>query len=88
MKKNVQVNRLIDKVKPEVLRALDRHVKLEYPTSHRMMIASLEDVERYRDLTIEQVFQFITFLPTEFKPKGEIDMFYGDHLLQDKYIKK
>mgnify|MGYP003657694436 FL=1 len=82
------MNRLIDKVKPEVLRALDRHVKLEYPTSHRMMIASLEDVERYRDLTIEQVFQFITFLPTEFKPKGEIDMFYGDHLLQDKYIKK
>jgi|TARA_R110000822_G_scaffold256610_1_gene382376 hypothetical protein len=82
------MNRLIDKVKPEVLRALDRHVKLEYPTSHRMMIASLEDVERYRDLTIEQAFQFITFLPTEFKPKGEIDMFYGDHLLQDKYIKK
>jgi hypothetical protein len=82
------MNRLIDKVKPEVLRALDRHVKLEYPTSHRMMIASLEDVERYRDLTIEQVFQFITFLPAEFKPKGEIDMFYGDHLLQDKYIKK
>ena len=82
------MNRLIDKVKPEVLKALDRHVKLEYPTSHRMMIASLEDVERYRDLTIEQVFQFITFLPTEFKPKGEIDMFYGDHLLQDKYIKK
>jgi hypothetical protein len=82
------MNRLIDKVKPEVLRALDKHVKLEYPTSHRMMIASLEDVERYRDLTIEQVFQFITFLPTEFKPKGEIDMFYGDHLLQDKYIKK
>jgi hypothetical protein len=82
------MNRLIDKVKPEVLRALDRHVKLEYPTSHRMMIASLEDVERYRDLTIEQVFQFITFLPTEFKPKGDLDMFYGDHLLQDKYIKK
>jgi hypothetical protein len=82
------MSRLIDKVKPEVLRALDRHVKLEYPTSHRMMIASLEDVERYRDLTIEQVFQFVTFLPTEFKPKGDLDMFYGDHLLQEKYIKK
>ena len=77
------MSRLIDKVKPEVLRALDRHVKLEYPTSHRMMIASLEDVERYRDLTIEQVFQFITFLPAEFKPKTKWDIFYGDHLLQD-----
>ena len=82
------MTKLIDKVKPEVLRALDRHVKLEYPTSHRMMIASLQDVERYRDLTIEQVGQFITFLPVEFKPKGELDMFYGDHLLQDKYIMK
>jgi len=80
--------KLIDKIKPEVLRALDRHVKLEYPTSHRMMIASLEDVERYRDLTIEQASQFITFLPIEFKPQNDLDMFYGDHLLQNKYIIK
>ena len=79
------MNRLIDKVKPEVLRALDRHVKLEFPTSHRMIIASLQDVYSYRELTIEQVYQLITFLPTEFKPKGDLDMFYGDHLLQDNH---
>tara|TARA_B110000495_G_scaffold189655_1_gene190927 strand:+ start:580 stop:825 length:246 start_codon:yes stop_codon:yes gene_type:complete len=80
--------KLIDKIKPEVLRALDRHVKLEYPTSHRMMIASLQDVYSYRELTIEQVMQFVTFLPIEFKPKCDLDMFYGDHLLQDKYLIK
>tara|TARA_R110000822_G_scaffold121151_1_gene254917 strand:- start:187 stop:432 length:246 start_codon:yes stop_codon:yes gene_type:complete len=79
------MNRLIDKVKPEVLRALDRHVKLEFPTSHRMIIASLQNVYSYRELTIEQVYQLITFLPVEFKPKGDLDMFYGDHLLQDNH---
>ena len=82
------MTRLIDKVRPEVLRALDRHCKPHYPTSHRMIIISLQDISRYRDLTIEQVNNLITFLPSEFKPKGDIDMFYGDHLLQDKYIIK
>ena len=77
--------KLIDKIKPEVLRALDRHVKIEYPTSHRMIIASLQDVYSYRELTIEQVAQLRTFLPDEFKPKGDLDMFYGDNILQKKY---
>ena len=79
------MRRLIDKVRPEVLRALDRHVKLEFPTSHRMIIASLQNVYSYRELTIEQVYQLVTFLPVEFKPKGDLDMFYGDHLLQDNH---
>ena len=79
------MNRLIDKVKPEVLRALDRHVKLEFPTSHRMIIASLQNVYSYKELTIEQVYQLVTFLPVEFKPKGDLDMFYGDHLLRDNH---
>ena len=82
------MTRLIDKVKPEVLRALDRHCRPEYPTSHRIIITSLQDISHYRDLTIEQVNNLITFLPSEFKPKGDIEMFYGDHLLQDKYIIK
>ena len=82
------MNRLIDKIKPEVLRALDRYCRPEYPTSHRLIITSLQDVENYRDLTIRKLSDLITFLPSEFKPKGDIDMFYGDHLLQDKYIIK
>ena len=82
------MTKLIDKVKPEVLRALDRHVKLEYPTSHRMMIASLQDVERYRDLTIEQVSQLKVFLPKELGPTTILDWCYGDNILQDKYIMK
>ena len=77
--------KLIDKIKPEVLRALDRHVKLEYPTSHRMIIASLESVLFYRDLTIEQVSQLRIFLPKEFKPTTALDWGYGDNILQEKY---
>ena len=77
--------KLIDKIKPEVLRALDRHVKLEYPTSHRMIITSLQDISHYRDLTIEQVFQLKTFLPKEFEPVTSLDWCYGDNILQKKY---
>ena len=80
--------KLIDKIKPEVLRALDRHCKPLYPTSHRLIITSLQDISHYRDLTIEQVNNLITFLPREFKPKGDLDMFYGDNILLGKYIIK
>ena len=77
--------KLIDKIKPEVLRALDRHCKQDYPTSHRMIIASLQDLYHYRELTIEQVSQLKTFLPKEFEPQGDLDWCYGDNILQKKY---
>ena len=77
--------KLIDKIKPEVLRALDRHVKPEYPTSHRMIIASLKDLYNYRELTIEQVTQLRIFLPKEFKPTTALEWGYGDNILQKKY---
>jgi len=76
--------KLIDKIKPEVLKALDRHVKPEYPTSHRMIIASLESVLFYRDLTIEQVGTLLTFLPRELHPNGRVDFYFGDYLLTEK----
>ena len=62
--------------------------KPHYPTSHRLIITSLQDITHYRDLTIEQVNNLITFLPSEFKPKGNLDMFYGDNILLNKYIIK
>ena len=77
--------KLIDKIKPEVLRALDRHCKPHYPTSHRMIIASLQDLYNYRELTIEQVTQLKVFLPKEFEPKCSLDWSYGDNILQKKY---
>jgi hypothetical protein len=79
------MTRLIDKIKPEVLRALDRHCKPHYPTSHRMIITSLQDLYCYRELTIEQVSQLKTFLPKEFEPQCALDLYYGDHILQKKY---
>jgi len=79
------MTKLIDKVKPEVLRALDRHCKPHYPTSHRLIITSLQDITHYRDLTIEQVSQLKTFLPKEFEPVTSLDWCYGDNILQKKY---
>jgi len=79
------MTKLIDKIKPEVLRALDRHCKPQYPTSHRMIITSLQDITHYRDLTIEQVSQLKTFLPKEFEPVTSLDWCYGDNILQTKY---
>ena len=79
------MTKLIDKIKPEVLRALDRHVKLKYPSSHRNIIISFQDVSNYRDLTIEQVNNLITFLPDELHPDGRTDFYFGDYVLQQKY---
>ena len=79
------MTRLIDKIKPEVLRALDRHCKQEYPTSHRIIITSLQDIYQYRDLTIEQVSNLLTFLPDELHPNGRTDFYFGDYVLQKQY---
>jgi len=76
--------KLIDKVKPEVLDALAES-KIEYISSYRRIILSLESVERYKQLTIDELQTLICFLPDEFKPQGDIDMFYGDNILQEKY---
>jgi hypothetical protein len=76
--------KLIDKVKPEVLDALAES-KIEYISSYRRIILSLESVERYKQLTIDEIQTLICFLPDEFKPQGDIDMFYGDNILQEKY---
>ena len=77
--------KLIDKVKPEVLKALDKHVKIQYSSSYRAIVTSLSDIEGYRDLTIAQVNNLLTFLPDEYHPDGRTDFYYGDYLLQKQY---
>ena len=79
------MSRLIDKIKPEVLRALERHVKPQYGSSYRTIIAVLSRNDRYRQLSIEEVDQLILFLPQELHPNGRTDFYYGDYLLQKKY---
>ena len=76
--------KLINQVKPEVLNALKEN-KIEYSSSYRAIVTSLSDIERYRDLTIAQVNELITFLPNEYHPDGRTDFYYGDYLLQKKY---
>ena len=78
--------KLINKVKPEVLRALEKHTKIQYSSSYRSIIASLSSTNRYRQLSIDQVDQIITFLPRELHPNGRTDFYYGDYLLQKEYL--
>ena len=77
--------KLIDQVKPEVLQSLKHGCKIQYSSSYRAIVTSLNDVTKYRDLTIAQVNNLITFLPNEYHPNGRTDFYYGDYLLQKKY---
>ena len=79
------MTKLIDRVKPVVLRALDRSAKIKYTASYNYIIASLESVNSYRDLTIDQVNTLLIFLPDELHPNGRTDFYYGDYILQKKY---
>jgi len=77
--------KLIDQVQPIVLKALERSSKIKYTASYRSIIASLESVNRYRDLTIDQVNTLLMFLPDDLHPNGRTDFYYGDYILQKKY---
>ena len=77
--------KLIDQVKPEVLQSLENGCKIQYSSSYRAIVTSLSDIEKYRDLTIAQVNNLLTFLPNEYHPNGRVDFYYGDYLLQKQY---
>ena len=77
--------KLIDQVKPEILKILEKDVKISYNSSYELIITSLSNINKYRDLTINQVDQLILFLPKELHPNGRTDFYYGDYLLQKQY---
>ena len=77
--------KLIDQVQPTVLKALEVSAKIKYSSSYKCIIASLESVNRYRDLTIDQVNTLLMFLPDDLHPNGRTDFYYGDYILQKKY---
>ena len=56
-----------------------------YSASYRYIITSLKSVDRYRELSINQVDQLITFLPQELHPDNRVDFYYGDYLLKKEY---
>ena len=77
--------KLINKVKPEILRSLENGCKIKYSSGYKAIIFSLADTKEYRDLTIAQVSNLLTFLPDELHPNGRTDFYYGDYLLQKEY---
>tara|TARA_R110002153_G_C13061828_1_gene472232 strand:+ start:350 stop:592 length:243 start_codon:yes stop_codon:yes gene_type:complete len=77
--------KLIDQVKPEILEVLEKDTKIKYSSSYELIIATFSKIDRYRDLSINQVDTIITFLPKELRPNGRVDFYYGDYLLQKEY---
>jgi len=76
--------KLIDKLKPEVIEALDE-AKIKYSSSHRSIFATLNSVNEYRDLTVDQLNLIIAYLPQDLKPYSEIGWMYGDNILDKKH---
>ena len=66
------------------LNALEE-TKIKFSSSYNLIIASMSEVERYRDLSINQVDTLITFLPNELHPNGRVDFYYGDYLLKKEH---
>ena len=76
--------KLIDKLKPEVIEALDV-AKIKYSSSYRSIFATLNSVSEYRDLTVDQLNLITAYLPQDLKPHSPIGWMYGDNILDKKY---
>ena len=76
--------KLIDKLKPEVIEALEE-AKIEYSSSHRRIFATLNQISEYRDLTVDQLNLITAYLPQNLKPYSEIGWMYGDNILDKKH---
>ena len=76
--------KLIDKLKPEVIEALD-DAKIKYSSSYRSIFATLNSVSEYRDLTVDQLNLIIAYLPQDLKPHSPIGWMYGDNILDKKH---
>ena len=76
--------KLIDKLKPEVIEALDE-AKIQYGASHRRIFATLNQISEYRDLTIDQLNLITAYLPQDLKPHSTIGWMYGDNILDKKH---
>ena len=76
--------KLIDKLKPEVIEALD-DAKIQYSASHRRIFATLNQISEYRDLTVDQLNLITAYLPEDLKPYSDIGWMYGDNILDKKH---
>ena len=70
--------KLIDQVKPEVLKSLENDCKIRYSSSYNAIVTSLNDVTKYRELTIKQVQNLLTFLPTGVTKSYKLSLFSLD----------
>ena len=53
--------------------------------SHRAIFATLNSVNDYRDLTVDQLNLITAYLPQDLKPNSPIGWMYGDNILDKKH---
>ena len=79
---NVKERVLLDEAISSFLRESKKFEEEQELLGKRSIIASFKNKRFYRDLTINEIDNIITFLPEEYHPEGRTDFYYGDFLIQ------
>ena len=73
---------LYDQLKPHIKAALDNNHE-DYGTSIDYIFNKLQTINRYSELTIDDVRTLNTFTNSELHQTTQIDLMYGDHLFNN-----
>ena len=73
---------LYDQLKPHIKAALDENHE-DYGTTIDYIFSKLQTINRYSELTIDDVRTLNTFTNNELHQTTQIDLMYGDHLFNN-----
>ena len=73
---------LYDQLKPHITAALDENHE-DYSTSIDYIFRKLQTLNRYSELTIDDVRTLNTFSNNELYQTTQMDLMYGDHLFNN-----
>ena len=73
---------LYDQLKPHIKAALDESHE-DYSTSIDYIFSKLQTLNRYSELTIDDVRTLNTFSNNELYQTTQMDLMYGDHLFNN-----
>ena len=73
---------LYDQLKPHIKAALDENHE-DYGTTIEYIFSKLQTINRYSELTIDDVRTLNTFSNNELYQTTQIDLMYGDHLFNN-----
>ena len=74
---------LYDQLKPEIKAKLEASYAEGYVTSIESIFKQLKTINRYSELTIDDVRTLNTFSNSELYQTTQLDLMYGDHLFNN-----